>query len=211
MNPVAVSAGQQEAGGGRPLQSDVRAPRIRFHCPSCHILLEVSADLTGVSGPCPGCGQVINAPEGLASSAPENELIQQSGESLDSPREVQPGVPPEAFSPPSSRGGGKRPGPESSAPVASSKEEVCPPQRRRRKREEPKRVREEGRSRPGHVISPGPLLSDRAQEREETVAVIKFVLALVLTLATVIVVVKVTQKGFATPPPATPAEMRHSR
>jgi len=55
------------------------------------------------------------------------------------------------------------------------------------------------------------MLSDRSQEREETVAVIKFVLALVLTLATVIVVVKVTKKGFATPPPATPAEVRQNR
>lgn len=194
-----------------PLQSGVRAPQIRFHCPSCHILLEVSADLTGVSGPCPGCGQAINAPEGLASSASESELIQQSGESLDSPREVQPGMSPEAFSLPSSLGDGERPGSECSGPVAPSKEEVCPPRRWRRKREEPKRVRREGRSRPGNVISPGPMLSDRSQEREETVAVIKFVLALVLTLATVIVVVKVTKKGFATPPPATPAEVRQNR
>ena len=67
------------------------------------------------------------------------------------------------------------------------------------------------RSRAGHFISPDTMLSEKSREKEEQVAVIKLVVALLLTLAAVIVIVKVTQKGFGSPPPGSPVEAPENR
>lgn len=67
------------------------------------------------------------------------------------------------------------------------------------------------RSRAGHFISPDTMLSEKSREKEEQVAVIKLVVALLLTLVAVIVIVKVTQKGFGSPPPGSPVEAPENR
>lgn len=40
----------------------MNSEQIKFPCPSCHTVLQVPANLAGVSGPCPHCGTSITAP-----------------------------------------------------------------------------------------------------------------------------------------------------
>ena len=62
---------------------------ITFTCPSCSAGLTVPANLAGVTGPCPTCGNSITAPQPQAE--PEDELVP-----FDTPPPPAPAPPPEA-------------------------------------------------------------------------------------------------------------------
>ena len=205
------SAGHQETKDAASVEDRLRVSQLRFECPSCHVLLEVSAELAGVTGPCPGCGQAINAPESAFASESPGRAARGPGPSEVRSAQVVPGRPSEASFSPSHLADVERPASRETERVGASLERVGGTGGWQRKQKDPERVRREVRSRPGHFIRPSTMLSDKSQDRQEKIAVIKLVVALLLTLATVIVIVKLTKKGFATPPPGTSSEVLQKR
>ena len=73
--------------------------------------------------------------------------------------------------------------------------------RRRKRRKQQAKVRHEVRSGTDHPIDPVTILGESYREKRQRKAIIKLVLAFLLTLAAVISIIRITQKGVAGRPP----------
>ncbi len=62
-----------------------------------------------------------------------------------------------------------------------------------------RRMRRHPRSRPGRSVNPVTGMSESYQDRKDVVIIVKILAAVVVTMAFVLAVVKVTKKGVAKP------------
>ena len=192
-----ISEGQQQESIGEvSLQSTVGVP-LRFRCSSCQMLLEVAAELAGVSGPCPGCRRMITAPRTSSRARQPEPSPADSAQGESGHGEEEPGVKE------SERSGLGQPSlPQEELPGAQSSPfaeqgagRVRKVRRRRKRRKQQAKAQHEVRSRTDHPLDPVTALSRSSR------AIIKLVLAFLLTLAAVISIIRITQKGVAGPSP----------
>jgi len=73
--------------------------------------------------------------------------------------------------------------------------------RRRKRRKREIKAQPEGRSRTDHPIDPVTILGGSYRAKRRRRAIIKLVLAFLLTLVAVILIIRITQKGVAGRPP----------
>lgn len=158
------------------------------------MLLEVAAELAGVRAPCPGCREEITAP--LVSEPKPRPLRPRRDRSTAEPEQGINSPPPPVASPghpPSSppRAVASPPLPKSPPEGSEAQFEARP----RRAEAEP--VRRGARSKPGRSINPITALSEKYQDRKETLAILKVVTAVVITIGIALAVVALTKRSVA--------------
>ncbi|HAT19023.1 MAG TPA: hypothetical protein DCS85_02600 [Verrucomicrobiales bacterium] len=167
------------------------------------MLLEVAAELAGVSGPCPGCRRMITAPRTSSRARQPEPSPADSAQGESGHGEEEPGVKE------SERSGLGQPSlPQEELPGAQSSPfaeqgagRVRKVRRRRKRRKQQAKAQHEVRSRTDHPLDPVTALSRSYREKRSSMAIIKLVLAFLLTLAAVISIIRITQKGVAGPSP----------
>ncbi len=167
------------------------------------MLLEVAAELAGVSGPCPGCCRMITAPQASPRARQPEPCPIDSSQGESGQGEERPGVKESEMSAveqpslPQEELSGER----SSALSEQGTGRVRKVKRRRKRRKQQAKVRHEVRSGTDHPIDPVTILGESYREKRQRKAIIKLVLAFLLTLAAVISIIRITQKGVAGHPP----------
>ena len=198
-----ISEGQQQERTGEVSLQSAVDESFRFRCSSCQMLLEVAAELAGVSGPCPGCRRMITAPRTSSPARQPEPCPADSAQGASGHGEEEPGVKE------SERSGlgqpslpkEQLPGGESSVFAEQRTGCVRKVRRRRKRRKQQAKAHYEVRTRTDHPLGAITVFSGSPREKRSSLAVIKLVLAFLLTLAAVISIIRITQKGVAGRPP----------